>query len=136
LLREFKETIKANGSEFLLVTLTNPEQIHPEMQQELRKRYRVDFDFQQPDRIIGEFAINEQMTHLQLLSSFRDYYLQTGNIFMGWRFQEWTLERGWSRSAAEKIFQFLRDGIFLLRTVDCPALVRLPVVSLDDEKRK
>lgn len=109
LLRKFRDTVEANGSEFLLVTLSNAEQVHPELQQQLRKQYRVDFDFEQPDRIIGEFARKEQITYSQLMPCFREYYLQTGTYlhgFGGSRGGHWN-ETG-HRLAAKKIFAFLK----------------------------
>ena len=116
LLRKFNETVNRNGSEFLLVTLSNAEQVHPELQQQLRKQYRADFDFEQPDRIIGEFARKEQITHLQLMPSFRNFHLQTGRHlhgFGGSKGGHWN-ETG-HRLAAEKIFECLKKSNLLSR---------------------
>ena len=49
------------GSRFALVTLSNAEQVHREVQQQLKGKYGVTFDFEQPDRIIDEFARKEHI---------------------------------------------------------------------------
>ena len=119
ILRKFRDKVEANGSEFLLVTLSNAEQVHPEVQEGLRKQYRADFDFEQPDRIIGEFASREQITHLQLMPSLREFHLQTGTYvhgFGGSKGGHWN-ETG-HRLAAEKVFEFLKKRDLLVRTVE------------------
>jgi hypothetical protein len=114
ILRKFRDKVEANGSEFLLVILSNAEQVHPEVQEELRRQYRADFDFEQPDRIIGEFASREQITHLQLMPSLRGFHLQTGTYvhgFGGSKGGHWN-ETG-HRLAADKVFDFLKKSDLL-----------------------
>jgi hypothetical protein len=109
ILRKFRDEVEANGSKFVLVTLSNAEQLQPEVQEALRKHYRIDFDFEQPDRIIGEFATREQITQLQLMPLLREFHLQTGTYvhgFGGSKGGHWN-ETG-HRLAAEKIFEFLK----------------------------
>ena len=108
LLRKFRDSVQANGSQFLLVTLSNAEQVHPELQQRLKKEYGPVLDFDQPDRLIGEFARKERINHLQLMPLFRDYHLRTGKYLHGFNGSHgghWN-ENG-HRLAAEKIFEYL-----------------------------
>lgn len=108
LLRKFRDSVQANGSQFLLVTLSNAAQVHPELQPRLKKEYGLVFDFDQPDRIIGEFARKEHINHLQLMPLFREYHLRTGKYLHGFDSSHgghWN-ENG-HRLAAEKIFEFL-----------------------------
>lgn len=108
LLRKFRDSVQANGSQFLLVTLSNAAQVHPELQPQLKKEYGPVFDFDQPDRIIGEFARKEHIDDLQLMPLFRDYHLRTGEYLRGFNGSHgghWN-ENG-HRLAAEKIFEVL-----------------------------
>jgi hypothetical protein len=110
LLRQFRDSVEGNGSRFVLLTLSNAEQVHPEVQHKIREDYGLAFDFERPDRIIGEFAAKEQITHLELMSSFRDHHLRTGEYLHGFGGStggHWN-ENG-HRFAAEKIFHFLRQ---------------------------
>jgi lysophospholipase L1-like esterase len=110
LLSKFRETVEANGSQFLLVTLSNAEQVHPELQQKLKEKYNEAFNFEQPDRIIGEVAKREQMNHLELMPAFREHHLRTGMYLHGFGQSiggHWN-ENG-HRLAAEKIFDYLKE---------------------------
>lgn len=109
-LRRFRASVEANGSRFLLVTLSNAEQVHPEVQQQLKDNYKVSFDFEQPDLFIEQFARKEHITHLMLMPPFRDYHLRTGEYLHGFGGStggHWN-ENG-HRLAAEKIFTFLKE---------------------------
>jgi hypothetical protein len=108
LLRQFRDDVEGNGGRFVLVTLSNAEQVHPEVQAKLTKDFGIAFDFERPDRIMAEFAEKEQITHLQLMPLFRDHHLRTGNYLHGFGGStggHWN-ENG-HRLAAEKIFRFL-----------------------------
>jgi hypothetical protein len=114
LLCKFRDSVEANGSQFLLVTLSNAEQVHPELQRRLRNEYDADFDFDQPDRLLEEFAKRKHIPHLNLVPFFREYHLQTGNYlhgFGGGKGGHWN-ENG-HRLAAEKIFEFLKKSDLL-----------------------
>ena len=114
LLCKFRDTVEANGSQFLLVTLSNAEQVHPELQQQIRNEYETDFDFDQPDRLLEEFAKRKSIFHLKLMPVFREYHLRTGNYlhgFDGGKGGHWN-ENG-HRLAAEKIVEFLKKSDLL-----------------------
>ena len=110
LLLKFKHSVEGNHERFLLVTLSNAEQLDSQIQAGLREKYGLPFDFEQPDRIIEEFAKREHITYLKLMPMFRDYHLRTGKILHGPGSQE---SGHWNklghRLAAEKIFEFLRE---------------------------
>jgi lysophospholipase L1-like esterase len=108
-LGKFKESVEANGSEFLLVTLSNSEQIDPAVQKDITDTYGPGFDFDQPDRIIEQYASAEHIPYLKLMPAFREYRLRTGQHLHGWS----TVETGhWNEVghhlAAEKIFEFIK----------------------------
>jgi hypothetical protein len=112
LLRRFKETVEANGSKFLLVTLSNAEQVHSELQQELREEHGGALDFDRPDRMIGEFAREAGISHLQLMPAFREHHRRTGEYlhgFGGSKGGHWN-EKG-HRLAADQIFETLCHGL-------------------------
>jgi lysophospholipase L1-like esterase len=114
LLRKFRHSVEANGSKFVLVTLSNAEQVHAELQRQLENEHQVSFDFDRPDRVIGEFAGQENINHLALMPLFRKYHLQTGTYlhgFAGSKGGHWN-ENG-HRLAAEKIFEYLEEKAFV-----------------------
>src|SRR5688572_22852166 len=111
LLKKFRNSAEANGSRFVLVTLSNAEQVHPEIQRELRERHpNVSFDFEQPDRVIEHIAKRENIDYLKLMPVFRGHHLRTGQYlhgFGGSKGGHWN-ENG-HRLAADRIFEFLRE---------------------------
>ena len=114
LLCKFRDSVEASGSQFLLVTLSNAEQVHPELQRQLRNEYDTEFDFDQPDSLLEEFAKRKHISHLNLMPFFREYHLRTGNYlhgFGGSKGGHWN-ENG-HRLAAEKIFEFLKNSDLL-----------------------
>jgi hypothetical protein len=83
LILKLKSAVEQNGSKFVLVTLTNAEQVHPEQGEEFSKQYGLNFDYDQPNRILGEFAKQELITTLQLMPTFRKYHIETGQYLHG-----------------------------------------------------
>jgi hypothetical protein len=47
----FKRLIEEHGSRFVLIGVSNAEQVHPEIGSERKRQYDIDFDYEQPDRI-------------------------------------------------------------------------------------
>jgi len=79
-----QSAVEKNGSKFVLVTLTNAEQVHPEQgEEEFSKQYGLKFDYDQPSRILGELAKQEVITSLQWMPSFRKYHAETGQYLHG-----------------------------------------------------
>jgi lysophospholipase L1-like esterase len=114
LLLKFKQSVENNDGQFLLATLSNAEQVHPELQQELRERYGLPFDFEQPDRNLEEFAQRHQITYLKLMPVFHEYHLRTGSYlhgFGGSKTGHWN-QKG-HRLAADTIFEFLNKNHLL-----------------------
>jgi len=116
LLLRFRDDAERHRSRFLLVTLSNAEQIDPAVQRSIAARYAVKLDFDQPDRILENFATEHDISCLQLLPVFRDHYRRTGERLHGFgpvQGGHWN-EAG-HRRAAETIFDFLRrTGVVLL----------------------
>lgn len=109
-LRKIRDAAEAHGSKFVLVTLTNAEQVHPEIEKKLRESYVEDLDLDLPDRTLSEFADHAGISHLELLPAFREYHQKTGEYLHGFgsgKSGHWN-EKG-HRLAADKIFEYLRD---------------------------
>jgi hypothetical protein len=107
---KFRASAEERGAKFALVTLSNAEQSHPEAAEQLTKQYGLAFDYEQPDRILAEFARQESITLLQLMPAFRSYHLKTGTYLHGFGLSivgHWN-EHG-HRLAAEEIFKFLEE---------------------------
>jgi hypothetical protein len=105
---KFKASVEERGAKFVLVTLSNAEQSHPEKAEQLTKQYELAFDYEQPDRILAEFAKQQSITLLQLMPAFRSYHLKMGTFLHGFGASiggHWN-EHG-HRLAAEEIFKFL-----------------------------
>ena len=106
----FKKSVEEHGSRFLLLTLSNAEQVHPEVADELRNRYKDNFDFDQPDRLLEEFARQHQLMFLKLMPDLLKYHLDTRQYLHGFGP---THKGHWNqvghRRAAELTFQFLKD---------------------------
>ena len=108
LISKLRTSVEQNGSKFVLVTLTNAEQVHPELAAQFNKEYGVVFDYEQPNRIFGEFARQKGITLLQLMPIFKNYHLKTGQYLHGFGpsiVGHWN-EHG-HRLAADEIFKFL-----------------------------
>src|SRR5207245_5899986 len=45
LILRFAHEVESRGTSFVLVSLSNAEQVHPELQRELRQKYRLPFGF-------------------------------------------------------------------------------------------
>jgi hypothetical protein len=107
---KFRASVEERGARFVLVTLSNAEQVHPRIGEELKAKYGLDYDYEQPDRILEQFARQEGITSLKLMPVFREHHLKTGSYLHGFSSSQvghWN-ENG-HRLAAQEIFQFLKD---------------------------
>jgi hypothetical protein len=106
----FKRSVEEHGSRFLLLSLSNAEQVHPELGRELKNRYKLELDYDQPDRILDQFARANKVAYLKLMPAFRDYHLKTGQYLHGsatYHGGHWN--QAGHRLAAELTLQFLKD---------------------------
>jgi hypothetical protein len=106
----FKRSVEEHGSRFLLLGLSNAEQVHPEVGSELKNQYNVELDYEQPDRILEEFAREQGIVFLKLMPAFRDYHVKTGKYLHGFGSSHtghWN--HAGHRLAAELTFQFLNE---------------------------
>ena len=111
LLIKLRELVETQGRKFVLVTLSNAEQVHPFVQAKVEKAYPNLFDFDRPDRLLEEFAKDKGIEMLKLLPEFQKHHRLTGRNLHGFN----TQGRGhWNDAghqlAAEKIFEFLIDN--------------------------
>jgi len=107
---KFKRSVEARGGRFLLLSLPSAEQVHAEIGAELEDKYKIEMDFWQPDRILEEFAMEENVLFLKLMPALRNHHLKTGQYLHGFGSSQtghWN-EAG-HRIAAELTSQFLRD---------------------------
>jgi len=107
---KFKRSVEQNGSKFLLISLSNAEQVHFEVGTELEKQYQTKLDYEQADRFLQECAIEHNMQFLKLTPPFREYHRRTGEYLHGFG----TSHQGhWNRAghrlAAQLTFEFLKE---------------------------
>jgi hypothetical protein len=106
----FKKAVEEHGSKFVLVSLTNAEQVHPDLGNELKNQYGNDLDYEQPDQILDTFARENEVLYLRLVPAFRDYHYRTGQYLHGFGTSHgghWNQEG--HRLAAEETLQFFKD---------------------------
>jgi hypothetical protein len=107
---KFRDSVEEHGARFVLVTLSNAEQVHPRQAERLKAKYGLEFDYEQPDRIVADFARQNGIFLLQLMPVFRDHHLKTGTRLHGFGGGErghWN-EHG-HRLAAQEMFRYLKE---------------------------
>jgi hypothetical protein len=109
----FRDEVERSGASFVLVSLTNSEQVHPEIQEAHAESYPdVVFDYERPQRLLDAWTIEHGWTYIPLLPTFREYHGRTGVYLHGFGDQiggHWN-EEG-NRLAAEVIAdQLLQRG--------------------------
>jgi hypothetical protein len=110
IIRAFKKSVEEHGSRFLLLGLSNAEQVHPEVGSKLQNQHNLDLDYEQPDRILEEFAKENGVLFLKLMPAFRAHHLKTGQFLHGFGSSHgghWN--QAGHRLAAELTFQFLKE---------------------------
>jgi hypothetical protein len=110
IIHKFRDAVEEHGSQFLLLGLSNAEQVHPELGKELMAQYQMELDFEQPERILEEFARELGVTFLKLMPALKEHHVKTGQYLHGFGSSH---EGHWNetghRVAAELTFQFLKD---------------------------
>jgi hypothetical protein len=106
----FKNSAEDHGSQFLLLGLSNAEQVHPEVGREVKEEFNIELDLEQPDRLLEEFASEHGVHFLKLMPALREYHARTGQYLHGFG----SIHKGhWNQTghqvAAELTFQFLKD---------------------------
>ena len=107
---KFRASVEERGARFVLVTLSNAEQVQPHQAERVKAKYDLEFDYEQPDRIVTDFAKQNGIAFLELMPVFRDYHLKTGTRLHGFDSREgghWN-ENG-HRLAAQEILRFLKE---------------------------
>lgn len=81
---KFNDKVKSDGSDFLLLTLTNGTQISDKLTPNLKIALGSgNYDLEKPDREIQLFAGQNGIDLFQLLPSFKESYLKTGTYYHG-----------------------------------------------------
>ena len=108
---KFRDSVEDHGARFVLVTLSNAAQVHPDIQQELQKTYGIPFDYGKPDRMLEELAMQNRVPFLKLMPIFLEYHLKTGKYLHGFAGSH---GGHWNQNghclAAENIFEFLKES--------------------------
>jgi len=112
ILLEFKRSVEEQGDRFLLVGLSGAPQVHHQLGNRLKNQYRIEFDYEQPDGILEEFARENGVWFLKLMPTFRDYHLKTGVYLHGFGgpSEEGHWNQAGHRLAAEEIYKFLKEN--------------------------
>ena len=108
LILKLKTAVEERGAKFVLVTLSNSEQVHPQEAEKFNEQFGLAFDYELPNRILEDFARQESITLLQLMPIFRSYHLKTREYLHGFGSStvgHWN-ELG-HRLAAQELFKFL-----------------------------
>ncbi|MDH4079443.1 MAG: SGNH/GDSL hydrolase family protein [Nitrospira sp.] len=106
----FRKSVEERGGRFLLLGLSSAEQVHPEVGNERKSRYRIELDYDQPDRILEEFARRNSIPFLSLMPAFREYHIKTRQYLHGFgpsHGGHWN--RTGHRLAAELTWKFLTE---------------------------
>ena len=114
LILKFKNTVEEDGARFVLVSLSNAEQVHPRIREQVNEKYAVTFDYDQPDRMLEEYTKQQGITYLKLMPVFREAHLRTGKDLHGFGSSgrgHWN-ENG-HRLAAAEILKFLKYSKFI-----------------------
>jgi hypothetical protein len=113
----FKEKVQGAGAEFVLVSIAGAEAVHPELQPPLNEQFGVQFDYDQPHRIIDQWATRTATFHLGLTPVFRQYHRDTGEYLHGFT----AIEGHWNEAghalAASSLLTFLLENDLVPRTL-------------------
>lgn len=105
----FAHEVERRGASFVLLTLSNAEQIHLELQRALEQKHGLPFDFEYPDRRLQKLAEGLRISYLGLMPAFRDHHQRTGTYLHGFGS---VIEGHWNEEghalAAQEILSFLR----------------------------
>jgi lysophospholipase L1-like esterase len=106
----FKKSVEEHGSRFMLLSLSNAEQVHPEIGCHLKEQYNVVLDYEQPDRILQEFTRKHKIMFLNLMPAFRDHHAKTGKYLHGFgSSHQGHWNQAGHRLAAALIYEYLKD---------------------------
>ena len=111
IIERFRDSANQHGADFVLLTLSNPEQLQLEVQQQLSNRYHIAFDFEKPNKVLEAFAKAKSIMFLDLLPVMKDYFARTREHLHGFGLRRgrghWN-EKG-HKIAAETISAFLHE---------------------------
>jgi hypothetical protein len=109
-LLKLKAAVREREARFVVVTNPGSEQVYPERAAQLSRHYGLAFDFEQPDRILADFARQQSITFFSLLPAFRKYHHETQTYLHGFGS---SIQGHWNehghRLAAKEIYQFLTE---------------------------
>ncbi|MBI4641803.1 MAG: hypothetical protein HY731_14015 [Candidatus Tectomicrobia bacterium] len=109
LILKMKDLAYTNGARFLVMSLTNKEQLNPHYWKSVRTTYRTmeqeEWDLDKPDHILKEFLESAEISYLQLLPEFKRLSSSTDKTF------HWEFDGHWNpdghQLAAELLYNYL-----------------------------
>jgi hypothetical protein len=109
-LLKLKASVEEREAKFVVVTNPASEQVYPERAEQLSRQYGLAFDYEQPDRILRDFARQQSIAFFQLMPAFRKYHRETRKYLHGFGS---SIQGHWNehghRLAAEEIYRFLTE---------------------------
>lgn len=108
ILAEFEREVTSRGTQFVIMSLSDSRQVHPEHQKLIEAKYGARFDYDRPDRFLGETARELGIPFLKLYPRLLEHHLATGEFVHGF---DGSISGHWNaighRIAAKYLFEFL-----------------------------
>lgn len=112
LLQEMQRTARNMGAKFALVSLTEGFRVHPELFAAMSPQYKnpMQYDFEKPERILGDIAARNNISYLPLLPAFRERLTRENSMTI------WQCDGHWNETghawAADALYEFLiKNGL-------------------------
>ncbi len=110
LIRASRDESKKMGADYILVTLSNNEQVHESIWEEIKNTYpemkNKDFDLEKPDKEINTFCKKENLTCWQMLDTFKKYVIENKSAKTHNR-----LEGHWNQLGSDLAAKFLFNNL-------------------------
>jgi|GEM_PF-4118179 len=118
LIRVSRHETNKMGADYILVTLSNNEQVHKSVWEELKNTYpemkNKEFDLEKPDKKIIDFCEKENLTCWQMLDTFKNYVKENPNKNTHNRLEGHWNQLG-SDLAAKFLFENLLENYFTIK---------------------
>jgi hypothetical protein len=103
-----KKETESSGAKYILVTLSNNEQVHNDVWEEAKETYpemkNVEFDLEKPEQMLAEFCKEQKITCFQMLPKFKEYVANNPEVRTHNRY-----EGHWNQTGTDLAAQFLID---------------------------
>ncbi len=110
LILETKKQVEEAGAKYILVTLSNNEQVHSDVWSEALETYpqmkNVQFNLEKPDKILADFCLEQSITCFQMLPLYKEYVASHQNERTHNRY-----EGHWNQAGTDLAAAFLGEVI-------------------------